>query len=564
MLSYAHGAIDRPLIGQTIGDFFDAVSTAHASHEALVSCHQGIRWTYAELRSRVDELARAMIALGVDKGHRVGIWSPNYSEWVITQFAAAKLGAILVNVNPSYRLHELEYALRQSGCSTLLIAPPFKTSNYSALLRELCPELESSRPGQLHAEKLPDLRTVVAFGPQHLAGAYSWDDMPALAETVTADALAARQCEQEFDDPIDIQYTSGTTGRPKGATLSHHMILNNTLAFADYLRFSDQDRLCVTLPFYHCGGMVYSTLLCVTRGATLVIPAPVFDADTTLRAIEAERCTCLHGVPTMFIAELNHSDFGQFDLSSLKKGMMAGSPCPIEIIKQVMTRMHLSDLVIAYGMTELSPACTMTSLSDPLDKRVSTVGRAFPQVECKIVDPLTGRVVRRGAPGEMLARGYNVMLGYWNDPNATAEAIDAARWMHTGDLATMDEDGYVKIVGRSKDMIIRGGENVYPREIEEFLYTHPAVADVQVIGVPDEKYGEEIMAWVQLKDGQAASGDDLRDFCRGTIAHYKIPRYWKFVDYFPLTVTGKVQKFKLREAAIADLDLAKAAAIATA
>jgi fatty-acyl-CoA synthase len=564
MLSYAHGANDRPLVGQTIGDFFDAVSTTHASHEALVSCHQGIRWTYGELRSRVDELARAMIALGVGKGQRVGIWSPNYAEWVITQFATAKLGVILVNVNPSYRVHELEYALRQSGCSTLIIAPPFKTSNYPALLRELCPELERSEPGQLHSEKLPDLRTVVAFGPHHLAGTYHWDDMPALAETVTTDALAARQCEQEFDDPIDIQYTSGTTGRPKGATLSHHMILNNTLAFGDYLRFSDRDRLCVTLPFYHCGGMVYSTLLCYTRGATLVIPAPVFDADTTLRTVEVEHCTGLHGVPTMFIAELNHPDFGQFDLSSLRTGFMAGSPCPIEVTRQVMARMNLRDLVIAYGMTELSPACTMTRLTDPLDKRVSTVGRVFPQVECKIVDPISCQVVPRGTPGEVLARGYNVMLGYWNDPIATAEAIDTARWMHTGDLATMDPDGYVNIVGRSKDMIIRGGENVYPREIEEFLYTHPAVADVQVIGVPDEKYGEEIMAWVQLKDGQQVSSDELRDFCRGTIAHYKIPRYWKFVDSFPLTVTGKVQKFKLREAAIEDLDLARAAAIVTA
>jgi fatty-acyl-CoA synthase len=342
------------------------------------------------------------------------------------------------------------------------------------------------------------------------------------------------------------------------------MILNNTLEFGEYLRFCDRDRLCVTLPFYHCGGMVYSTLLCFTRGATLVIPAPVFDADTTLQTVEAERCTGLHGVPTMFIAELNHPDFGQFDLSSLRTGLMAGSPCPIEITKQVMTRMNLSDLVIGYGMTELSPACTMTSLSDPFDKRVSSVGRVFPHVECKIVDPLTGRIVPRGTPGEVLARGYNVMLGYWNDPKATAEAIDTARWMHTGDLAMMDADGYVNIVGRSKDMIIRGGENVYPREIEEFLYTHPAVADVQVIGVPDEKYGEEIMAWVQLKDGQQVSTEDLRDFCRGSIAHYKIPRHWKFVDSFPLTVTGKVQKFKLREAALADLDLAGAAAILTA
>jgi fatty-acyl-CoA synthase len=563
MLSYAHGADDRPLIGQTIGDFFDAICQTHAGHEALVSRHQGIRWTYGELHARVDELARALIALGIHKGDRVGIWSPNHAEWVVTQFATAKVGAILVNVNPAYRVHELEYALKQSGCSTLIIAPPFKTSNYAALLGELCPELERSRPGQLHSAKLPELRTVITFGPQQLPGAYHWEDAFALADTVTPDMLAARQRDQDIDDPIDIQYTSGTTGSPKGATLSHHAILNCALMFGAYLRFSDRDRLCVTFPFYHVGGLLCSTLLCVTHGAMLVIPTPVFDARTTLEAIAEERCTGLHGVPTMFIAELNHPDFGRFDLSSLRTGLMSGAPCPIEVIKQIIARMNLSDLVIGYGMTE-SLWCTLTTLGDPFEKRVSTVGRVFPQVECKIVDPSTGRVVPRGTPGEVLARSYQVMRGYWDNPKATAEAIDAARWMHTGDLGTMDADGYVNIVGRSKDMIIRGGENVYPREIEEFLYTHPAVADVQVIGVPDEKYGEEIMAWVRLKDGQQVSSDDLRDFCRGQIAHYKVPRYWKFVDTFPLTANGKVQKFKLRAAAIEELGLASAAAIRTA
>jgi fatty-acyl-CoA synthase len=564
MLSYAHGADNRPLIGQTIGDFFDAISATHAGHEALVSRHQGVRWTYGELRERVDALARALIGLGIRKGDRVGIWSPNHAEWVVTQFATAKVGAILVNVNPAYRARELEYALRQSGCATVVIAPPFKTSDYAALLRELCPELARSRPGELHAAKLPELRTVVAFGPQRLAGAYHWEDGRARAETVSPDALAARQREQEFDDPTDIQYTSGTTGLPKGATLSHHSILNNAWMFGEYLRFTDRDRLCATFPFFHTAGMVYSNLLCVTHAATVVIPAPVFDARATLEAVEAERCTALHGAPTMFIAELNHPDFDRFDLSSLRTGLMAGAPCPIEVTKQVMARMHLPDLVIGYGMTELSPACTMTTLDDPLEKRVSTVGRVFPQVECKIVDPLTGRVVPRGTPGEILARGYNVLLGYWDDPKATATAIDAARWMHTGDLATMDAAGYVNIVGRSKDMIIRGGENVYPREIEEFLYAHPAVADVQVIGVPDEKYGEEIMAWVRLKEGRQVDAADLRDFCRGQIAHYKVPRYWKFVDTFPMTVSGKVQKFKLREDAIAELGLERAAAVRTA
>jgi fatty-acyl-CoA synthase len=564
MLSYAHGADDRPLIGQTIGDFFDAICESHAGHEALVSRHQGIRWTYRELGERVDELARALIALGIRKGDRVGIWSPNHAEWVLAQFATAKIGAIPVNVNPAYRVHELEYALRQSGCATLILAPPFKTSDYAALLRELCPELGRSRPGELHAEKLPELRTVIAFGPQRLAGAYHWEDVLALAARVTPDALAARQREQEFDDPIDIQYTSGTTGLPKGATLAHHAILNNAWMYGECLRFSDRDRLCVTLPFFHTGGMVLSTLLCVTHAATVVIPAPLFDAETTLRTIAEERCTGLHGVPTMFIAELNHPDFARFDLSSLRTGFIGGSPCPLEIVHQVMTRMNMSDLLIAYGMTETSPIITSTTTADAGDKRASTVGRVFPHVECKIVDPVTGAIVPRGTPGELLTRGYHVMLGYWNNPQATSEAIDAARWMHTGDLATMDAEGYVNIVGRSKDMIIRGGENVYPREIEEFLYAHPAVADVQVIGVPDEKYGEEIMAWVRLKDGQQVGADDLRDFCRGQIAHYKVPRHWKFVDSYPMTVSGKVQKFKLREAAIGELGLARAAAIRTA
>jgi fatty-acyl-CoA synthase len=558
MVSYAHGADDRPLIGQTIGDFFDGVCQAHAGHEALVSRHQGIRWTFGELRERVDELARSLIGLGVHKGDRLGIWSPNHAEWV----AAPKIGAILVNINPANRVHELEHALRQSGCSTLIVAPPFKTSDYGALLRELCPELEWSQPGQLRADNLPELRTILAFGPQSLQGAYHWDEVP--AARVTPDVLAARQREQQFDDPTDIQYTSGTTGIPKGATLSHHGILNNAFTIGEYLRLSDQDRLCVTFPFFHAGGMVASTLACIAHAAAVVIPAPVFDARATLAAVEEERCTALHGAPTMFIAELNLPDFDQFDLSSLRTGFMGGAPCPIEVVKQVIAQMHLTDFVIGYGMTETSPASTVTSLSDPFEKRASTVGRVLPQIECKIVDPATGSIVPRGTPGELLARGYHVMLGYWNNPQATAEAIDAARWMHTGDLATMDEEGFVNIVGRSKDMIIRGGENVYPREIEELLHAHPAVADVHVIGVPDERFGEEIMAWVRLKDSQSASADDLRDFCRGEMAHYKAPRHWKFVDSFPMTASGKVQKFKLRETAIADLGLAMAAAIRTA
>ena len=564
MLSYAHGADDRPLIGQTIGDNFDATSEAHAGNKALVSRHQGTRWTYGELRERVDAFARALMSLGIRKGDRVGIWSPNHAEWVVTQFATAKIGAILVNVNPAYRVHELEYALRQSGCAMLIIAPPIKTSDYAALLRELCPELERSQPGDLHAARCPELRTVIAFGDQRVPGAYHWDEVMERANAIRAEELEDRQRSLQFDDPINIQYTSGTTGFPKGATLSHHSILNNAIFVADYLGLTARDRLCVTFPFYHCGGMVLSTLACVTHGATTVIPWPLFDAGTVLETIAAERCTGLHGVPTAFIAELNHPDFDRFDLSTLRAGFMGGSPCPIEVMKQVEMRMGMRDFVIGYGMTETSPVSTMATVDDPLEKRASTVGRVFPHVECKIVDPMTGAIVPRGTPGELLARGYHVMLGYWNNSQATAEAVDAARWMHTGDLATMDEEGYVNIVGRSKDMILRGGENVYPREIEEFLYTHPAVADVQVIGVPDEKYGEEIMAWVVLKQGKDATIDELREYCQGQISHYKIPRYWKLVDSFPMTVSGKVQKFKLREAAIAELDLARAAAIRTA
>jgi fatty-acyl-CoA synthase len=562
--SYVHGASDVPLIGSTIGDLFDRVVADDPDHEALVSCHQGLRYTYGQLRTAVDRFARGLMALGVAKGDRVGIWSPNHAEWVVAQFATPKIGAILVNVNPAYRVHELEYALRQSGCVALIIAPPFKSSDYPSLLREVCPELNRAAPGQLRAERLPDLRTVIAFGDQRVPGTYTWDEVAALAESVSGDALAQRQTEQNFDDPINIQYTSGTTGFPKGATLSHHSILNNGFFIGERMRFTRVDRLCIPVPFYHCFGMVLGNLACVTHGSTMVIPAPVFDPLRTMEVVQSERCTALHGVPTMFIAELGHPEFTRFDFAALRTGIMAGSPCPIEVMKQVQAKMHLSGVTIAYGMTETSPVSFQSTTDDPLEKRVTTVGRIHPHVECKIVDPATGQVVPRGTPGELLSRGYIVMLGYWGNPKATAEAIDAGRWMHTGDLATMDDEGYVNIVGRSKDMIIRGGENVYPREIEEYLYRHPKVKDVQVIGVPDERYGEEIMAWIILKPGEAASPDELRDFCRGQIAHYKIPRYWRFTDGFPMTVTGKIQKFKMRDAAIAELDLTRVAAIRTA
>jgi fatty-acyl-CoA synthase len=553
-----------PLIGSTIGDLFDRVVEQYPDQEALVSCHQGLRYTYRELRAACDQFARGLLALGVQKGDRIGIWAPNHAEWVVAQFGTPKIGAILVNVNPAYRTHELEYALKQSGCSTLIIAPPFKTSHYAALLHEVCPELDDCGPGELRAANLPELRTVIAFGDQRVPGAYHWDDVLARAGDVSAETLAARQAEQAFDDAINIQYTSGTTGFPKGATLSHHSILNNGYFIGEWMRFSPADRLCIPVPFYHCFGMVLGNLAAVTHAATMVIPAEGFDPHKTLEAVQAERCTALHGVPTMFIAELALADFASFDLSTLRTGIMAGSPCPIEVMKQVNAKMNMGEVTICYGMTETSPVSFQSTTDDPIEKRVSTVGRVHPHVECKIIDPARGQVVPRGETGELLSRGYIVMLGYWGNEAATREAIDAGRWMHTGDLATMDDEGYVNIVGRSKDMIIRGGENVYPREIEEFLYGHPKVRDVQVVGVPDERYGEEVMAWVILKDGEIATAEELRDYCRGRIAHYKVPRYWKFTDSFPMTITGKIQKYKMRETAVEELGLHQAAAVQTA
>ena len=535
--AYDHGPSDTPLRGETIGRMWDDVVAAHGDRPALVSRHQGIRWTYGELDAEVARCARALVGAGVRKGDRVGIWSPNNAEWVVVQFATAKLGAILVNINPSYRAHELEYALRQSGCSLLLLAPGFKDADY----RELLARVDA-----------PELRRSVVLGEE-------WDELLAAGSTAPGPAPGAvNELELDFDEPINIQYTSGTTGFPKGATLSHHNILNNGFFIGEILGYTPEDRVCIPVPFYHCFGMVLGNLAVVTHGACIVLPGEAFDAHAVLETVAGERCTSLYGVPTMFIAELADPDFGRFDYSSLRTGIMAGSPCPVEVMKRVQSELHMGEVTICYGMTETSPVSTQTRRDAPLEKQVSTVGKVHPHVEVKVVDPETGRTVGRGETGELCTRGYCVMLGYWNDEQATREAIDAARWMHTGDLAVMDDEGYVNIVGRSKDMIIRGGENVYPREIEEFLYTHPAVEDVQVIGVPDERYGEEICAWVVLREGAELDEEGLKEYCRGQIARFKIPRYVRFVDAFPMTVTGKVQKFKMRELEIAERGLVEA------
>jgi fatty-acyl-CoA synthase len=549
--SYAYGASAVPLLGETVGANLDRIAASFPDRDAVVSLHQGRRLTYAAFAAETDRLAKAFLSAGVAHGERVGIWSPNSLEWVLVQYATAKIGAILVNVNPAYRLNELEYALRQSGVSTLITLDRYKTSEYLAMVREVRPNL-------------PLLREVVIVGDERpRVDEVSWDAYLARAVECDQATLAARKARCQFDEAINIQYTSGTTGFPKGATLSHHNIVNNGFFIGEGCRYTDADRVCVPVPFYHCFGMVLGNLAITTHGATIVIPNWTFDPELSLRAVEAERCTSLYGVPTMFIAELALPNFSDFDLSSLRTGIMAGSPCPVEVMKRVQAEMHMPEVTICYGMTETSPVSTQTLTDDPMEKRTGSVGRVHPHVEVKIVDA-DGRIVPRGTPGELCTRGYCVMLGYWENPEATAGAIDPARYMHTGDIAVMDEDGYVNISGRIKDMVIRGGENVYPREIEEFLYTHPAVKDVQVIGVPDEKFGEELCAWVVLREGAHASDEDIRAFCRGKIAHYKIPRYVMFVDGWPMTVSGKVQKYKMREESVRLLGLEHAAKIVTA
>jgi len=528
-LSYSSGESATPLLGDTIGGSFDATAVRFSGREALVDRTTGRRWTYAELAADVDALALGLLEIGIQKGDRVGIWAPNCAEWTLTQYATAKIGAILVNINPAYRTRELEFVLNQSGATLLISAERLKTSDYAGMIAEVRP-------------RCPDLAHVV------LIGRPEWQSL--LESGRRLDRAVLNRIQLDTDDPINIQYTSGTTGFPKGATLSHHNILNNGFFVGELCDYTEADRICIPVPFYHCFGMVMGNLAATSHGACMVIPAPSFDPAATLEAVQAERCTSLYGVPTMFIAELSAPGFADYDLSSLRTGIMAGSPCPVEVMKQVMSRMSMREVSICYGMTETSPVSTQTRTDDSLDRRTSTVGRVGPHLEVKVIDPATGVTVPRGTPGELCTRGYSVMLGYWAQPDKTAEAVDAAHWMHTGDLAVMDSDGYLAITGRIKDMVIRGGENVYPREIEEFLYTHPDILDAQVIGVPDAVYGEELMAWVRLRPGAAElTAEELRSFCSGQLAHYKIPRYVHVVDEFPMTVTGKVRKVEMRERA---------------
>jgi fatty-acyl-CoA synthase len=550
--SYLHGPSDTPLIGETIGAYFDRVVARWPDAAALVSRHQNVRWTYRELKERVDAWAAGFLAIGLEPGDRMGIWAPNRWEWPVTQFAAARAGIVLVNLNPAYRLSEIEYALNKVGCKGLVTASRFKTSDYVGMLRDLAPELGRCRPGDLRAAKLPALRTVICLGDDAEPGMVRFADVPGRATPVHARRLAEIGASLQFDDPINIQFTSGTTGSPKGATLTHHNILNNAFFAGEAMRFTPADRLCIPVPLYHCFGMVMGNLTCVTHGSTIVYASEGFDPLAVLETIEAERCTVLHGVPTMFIAELEHPEFARFDLRSLRTGIMAGAPCPVEVMKRVIEHMHMHQITIGYGMTETSPVSFQTPVDDPIERRVSTVGRIHAHLEAKVVDA-AGRVVPCGEEGELLVRGYSVMLGYWDDPALTAEAVDRTHWMHTGDLATIDGDGYARIVGRLKDMVIRGGENVYPREVEEFLYRHPRVQDVQVFGVPDAKYGEELCAWIVLREGETATAEEIQAFCKGNIAHYKIPRYIRFVAAFPMTATGKAQKFVMRERMISEL-----------
>ena len=554
-VSYASGSSDKPLLGSTIGKFFDYAAGRFAEREAVVSIHQQVRFTYSQLAERVNKLAKAFISAGFQKGDRIGIWSPNNVQWLITQYATAKAGLILVTINPAYRSHELAYVLRQSGCKGLILQNNLRSSNYEQMLCELCPELPNVSTGKLVSIEYEHLTTIISTTESSVSGIYNWADFNDLSNDSSDQDLDARLNSQDMDDPINIQYTSGTTGFPKGATLSHHNILNNGYFVAETMNFDESDRLVVPVPLYHCFGMVMANLGCLTHGACAIYPSETFEPEAVLHAVQSERATALYGVPTMFIAELALPNFSEYDLKTLRTGIMAGAPCPVDTMTQVNERMHMTEVEIAYGMTETSPVSFQTRVDSPVEKRVSTVGKVHPHVEVKIINPDTNKLCTVGEMGELCTRGYSVMLGYWENPEATSLAIDGHGWMHTGDTAVMDLDGYVNIVGRIKDMIVRGGENIYPREIEEYLIGHKDIGDVQVTGVPDEKFGEEIIAWVKLNGDSDLSEDDVKGFCKGRIAHYKVPRYIRFCKEFPMTVTGKVQKYKMREISIDELNL---------
>ncbi|WP_257883496.1 AMP-binding protein [Roseobacter insulae] len=554
--SYLHGVSDMCLVGLTVGQLLEQSAARYADNDALIVPYQGLRWSYGELNRQADEMAAGLLALGFAPGDRLGIWAPNMAEWVALQFATAKAGLILVNINPAYRLAELEYALTQTGVRGLITVPTFKTSDYIAMLNELMPELAGSKPGQLKAQKIPSLRWIITLGETATPGAITHEEVRAGATNATRVQVQTLGLALQFDDPINIQFTSGTTGRPKAATLTHHNIVNNALFTGLQMKLNHEDRMCIPVPMYHCFGMVLGTLCCVAHGATMVFASPGFDAESTMRVVETERCSALHGVPTMFIAALDSPGFAERDLTSLRTGIIAGAPCPAELMKRIMSEMHMDQITIAYGMTETGPVSTQTTVDDPVARRVETVGRVLPHTEIKIVDD-KGHITPRGTPGELLTRGYCVMPKYWNDPEKTASAIDEARWIASGDIATVDDEGYFQIVGRIKDMLIRGGENIFPREIEDFLYTHPAIEQVEVIGAPDQKYGEEVCAWIRLREGHTATEEEIRAFCKGQIAHFKIPRYIRFVDEFPMTITGKVQKFVMRAQMAQELEQAK-------
>jgi fatty-acyl-CoA synthase len=562
--SYTCGTSAVPLLGMTLGEMVDHIATKYPDNEAVVSVHENIRWTYREFLERVNTVARGLMGLGVDKGDRVAIWAMNHADWIVVQFATSKIGAIMVNINPAYRTYELEYVLKQAEIQTIILQGRFKTSDYVGMFYEACPEAFEAKPGRISCEKFPFLKNAIFMGDIPYNGMFTWDELLEKADETPMDDLIERGEALTFDDPINIQYTSGTTGFPKGVVLTHHNVLNNGYIIGEGMKFTEKDRLCIPVPFYHCFGMVLSNLASVTHGTTMVLPAPAFDAEEVLKTVEKERCTALHGVPTMFIAELTHPNFSKYNLKSLRTGIMAGSPCPVETMKQVNTQMNMSEIVIVYGQTETSPGVTMTTTSDPLERRVTTIGRAFPHTELKIVDAKTNKIVPYGEIGEICARGYCVMKCYYNNPSATHATLDKDRWNHTGDLATMDEEGYFKIVGRLKDMVIRGGENIYPREIEEFLHHHEKISDVYVVGVPDIKYGEELCAWVKMKPGQTTTGQEVKDFCKGKIAHFKVPRYIMFVQDFPINISGKIQKYKMRDESIKVLGLQEADKIVTA